>query len=96
VQPAGNHQVQHEPEVTFYSYRDSLADSSQFAHDAAFHFDKGWLCGSKQKRARQSYSLDRLRKDAWLERCEVGGNIRQFRHAHQIAAGTQPLQPSFL
>src|SRR5712664_1604940 len=63
VQPAGNHQVQHQPEIAFYSNRDSLADAPQFAHDAALHMCKWWLCGPQQKRTGQAHSLDRLRDD---------------------------------
>src|SRR5258707_1357935 len=63
VQAAGNHQVQHQPEIAFYSNRDSLADSPQFAHDAALHMCKWWLCGPQQKRTGQAHSLDRLRDD---------------------------------
>jgi hypothetical protein len=64
VQPAGDHQVQHQPEIAFYSNRDSLPDSPQFAHHAALHIRNGRLRGSKQKRACQSHSLDRLPDDA--------------------------------
>jgi len=34
----------------------------------------------KQKGARQPDLLDRLCKDPWLKRTDVGGDIRQFRH----------------
>jgi hypothetical protein len=89
VQPAGNHQVQHQPQIAFYSNRDTLADSPQFAHDAALHIRNGRLCGSKQKRARQAHSLDGLRDDAFLECTDIGGDIRQFRHAYQHAGRTR-------
>jgi hypothetical protein len=85
VQPAGNHQVQHQPEIAFHSNRDSLPDSPQFAHNAALHIRNWRLRGSKQKRARQSHALDRLPDDAWFERTDVCGDIRQFWHAYQLA-----------
>src|SRR5712664_12586 len=56
VQPAGNHQVQHQPEVAFDSNRDSLADSPQLAYDASLHNRNGRLCSSQQKRTSQSHS----------------------------------------
>jgi hypothetical protein len=77
--------VQHQPKIAFHSDRDSLADSPQFAHDAALHTCNRWLCGSKQKRARKPHSIDRLRDDAWFERGDVRGDIRHFRHAYQLA-----------
>jgi len=81
--------VQHEPEVAFYSNRDSLADSAQFAHNPAFHTRERRLYGSKQKRARQSHSVDRLPHNAWFECADIGGDIRQLRHAYQLARRTR-------
>jgi len=85
VEPASNHQVQDEPEIAFYSNRDALADSPEFAHDAALRICEWRLDGSKQERARQSNALKRLPEDAWFECSDVGGDIRQFRHAYQLA-----------
>ena len=45
------------------------------------HLVTGRLHGAKQKRARQPHSLDRLPDDAWFKRGDVGGDVRQFRHA---------------
>src|SRR6266478_1785264 len=85
VEPAGNHQVQNEPEVASCCDRDSLADSPEFAHDTALRICEWRLRGSKQERARQSNAFKRLREDAWFECSDVGGDIRQFRHAYQLA-----------
>src|SRR2546430_8157540 len=85
VQPACNHQVQHQPKIAFYSNRDTLADSPQLANDATLHTCNRWLCGSKQKRASKPYSNERPPDDAWFERSNVRGDIRQFRHAYQLA-----------
>ena len=85
MDPAGNHQVQNEPEFAFYSDRDALADSPEFAHDTALHICEWRLDGSKQERVRQSNALERFREDAWFEWSDVGGDIRQFRHAYQLA-----------
>src|SRR5438552_10288654 len=63
VQPACNHQVQHQPKIAFYSNRDPLADSPQFADDATLDTSNWWLCGSKQKRTRKLHSNERLRDD---------------------------------
>jgi hypothetical protein len=49
VQAAGDHQVQHQPEIAFYTNRNPLADPPQFADDAAFDIRKRWLCGTSRK-----------------------------------------------
>ena len=84
MQSASNHQVQHQPEIAFYTDGDSLADPPQFAHGAALYIRKWRVYGSKQKRTRESNALDRLGHDAWLERTDVGGDIRQLGHAYQL------------
>jgi hypothetical protein len=43
------------------------------------------LHGAKQKRAGKAHSIDRLRDDARFECSDVGGDIRQLRHAYQLA-----------
>src|SRR5713101_4596486 len=95
VQPASNHQVQHQPEIALYSNRNSLADSPQLAHDAALHIRNRGLRGSKQKGARQPHSIDRLCDDARFECKDVGGDIRQFRHADQLAGRACAFATSF-
>jgi hypothetical protein len=89
VQPAGNHQVQDQPEIAFHSNRDSLADSPQFAHDPALDGCNWRLRGPQQEGARQSHSLDGLSDDSWFECADVGGDIRKFRHAYQLAGCTR-------
>ena len=45
--------------------------------------------GAQQKRARESHALDRLAQDARFERADVGGDVRQFWHAYQLAGWTR-------
>lgn len=78
MQPAGDHQMEHEPEISFYSDGDALADAPQFTHDAALCVRGGRLRGSKKKRACQPDALDGLADDARLERVDVGGDVRQL------------------
>jgi hypothetical protein len=40
----------------------------------------------------QSDLFERLADDAWLECADVGGDIRQLRHAYQLACGARSLQ----
>src|SRR5882762_7717592 len=85
MQAAGNHQVQNEPEIAFYSDGDSLADSAQLGHRAALDVGNRGLRGSKQKKTGQAHTLDSLREDAWLECGDVGGDVREFRHTYELA-----------
>ena len=87
VQAAGNHQVQHQPEVAIHADGDALADAAQFADGAAFAVRERRFDGAQQKRAREPHALERLADDARFERADVGGDIRQFWHAYQLAGG---------
>jgi hypothetical protein len=93
VQPAGNHQVQHQPQVAFHTNRDSLTDSPQLAHDSSLHIGNWWLYGSKQEGARQPNAFDWLPNDPWFECTDISGYVWQFRHRYQIPCLASPLQP---
>jgi hypothetical protein len=80
VQPARNHQVQHQPEIAFHSDRDSLADAPEFLHKPSFDISNRGLCGAKQKGAGQSYVLEPLPEDAPFKCADVSGNIGEFWH----------------
>jgi hypothetical protein len=80
VQAAGNHQVQHQPEIAFHSDGNSLADSPQLAHLAALHARNWRLRGPQQKGACQSYVLDRLPDDTGFKGGDIGGYVGEFRH----------------
>src|SRR2546422_9152397 len=85
VQPAGNHQVKHQPKIVLYSNCDALANSPHFAHRTALDTGNWRVRGSKQKGVSKSYSLERLCDDAWFEGSDIRDDIRQFRHAYQLA-----------
>ena len=51
VQPPGNHQVKHQPEIAFDTDGDALADAPQFPHYVAFRGGNRRPCGSQQKGA---------------------------------------------
>jgi hypothetical protein len=85
VEAAGDHQMQHEPEIAFYSKGETLADSPEFADDAALDIGKWWLRGSKEKRAAQAHTLDWLPNDSRFKCSDVGDDVRKFRHAYELA-----------
>jgi hypothetical protein len=68
---------------------DSLADPPQFAHGAGLYIRNWRLYGSKQKRARESNALIRPAHDTWFEGTDVGGDVRQFGHAYELAGRTR-------
>jgi len=49
--------------------------------------------GSKEN-PRQSHALDRLGHDRWFECTDVGGDIRQFWYAYQLAGRTRTFATS--
>jgi len=52
------------------------------------------LYGAEQEGTRESNSLDALAHNPWVERTDVGGDIRQFRHAYKIAGRIRILATS--
>src|SRR5712671_168982 len=95
MQAAGNHQVQNEPEIAFYSDGDSLADSAQLGDGATFDVRDWRLRGSKQKKTGQAHALDWLREDARLECGDVGGDVGKFRHEYELAGCMRAFARSF-
>jgi hypothetical protein len=51
VQAAGDHQMEHQPEIFFQTDRDPFADTLQFTKGAALQVRERRLCAPQQKRA---------------------------------------------
>ena len=81
MKAAGNHQMQHQPEVPFYSNPYAFADPPQFTHSAPFHFGDRWFCSAKQEGTCQPYVLDWPPYDPRFKGVDVSNDIGQFRHA---------------
>jgi hypothetical protein len=63
VKPAGDHQVQDQPNIIFQ------ADTNPFAHSAQSHYGFGctakwWLRGAEEKRTYDSRALERLTENS--------------------------------
>ena len=80
VQPAGDHEMQHQPQIAIEADGDALADSAQFAHDATFDRGERRIGGAQQEDVRYANALERLADDARFERAEVSGNVGKLRH----------------
>ena len=86
MQPAGDHEVQNEPEIAFDADGDSLSDSAQFANCAALCERERRLRGAKQKEACEADAFEALADDARFECADVRRDVRKLRHAYQDAA----------
>src|SRR5712671_4962007 len=95
MQAAGNHQVQNEPEIAFYSDGDAFADSAQLGDGATLDVGNWRLRGSKQKKTGQAHALDWLREDARLECGDVGCDVGKFRHEYELAGCMRTFATSF-
>jgi hypothetical protein len=76
MQAAGDHQVQHQPEVAIQADGDALSHSPQFAHSSSGGFREGWRRGSKKKRAYKPHAFERQPQYARFQRCNVSRDVR--------------------
>ena len=68
MQPAGDHQVQHEPKIAVEADGDALADAPQFTHGAALDARQRRIGRAQEKHACDPHVLEDLTDDARLER----------------------------
>jgi hypothetical protein len=66
--------------IVVHADGNALADAADFADCAAFSARKRRLDGAEKKNAVQPHLLERLAKDAGLERGNVRGYVGKFRH----------------
>jgi len=93
VQPARNHQVQDQEQISLEREDDSLADPSQREDPAAAGLPERRSDRAQQKRARQPHRLESLTDDARFERGEIAQDVRQLRHgieAYNPVANADP------
>src|SRR5579884_3219277 len=83
VQPSGDHQMNHQPEISLQTDRDPFADVAQAAYNPAIDAGERRLRCSQKERAGEAHSLERLTDGARLERADVGEDVRELRHALQ-------------
>src|SRR6266481_8303632 len=81
MQPAGNHQMQHQPLVVFKANTDSLSQSPQRNNFFAFSAGNWRHRGAQQKWRSNLHALKLLIKNALLQGFKVDNNVRKFRHA---------------
>ena len=86
MKTAGDHQMQHHPEIACKANGDAFPDPAEFAYGLPLEgLDRG-LHGTQQKGAGHACMLEPLAQNAGLERAEIGGNVGQLRHSYQLSA----------
>jgi hypothetical protein len=81
VESTGDHQVNHEPEISFDPNGDPLADASQLPDGSAFDGGDAGFRSPKYKRAGEPDPLDGLAEDSGFKCANIRDDIRQFGHA---------------
>lgn len=80
MQPSGDHEVQHQPEIIVETNCNALADTPQFAHHVTLGAADRRLRSAQQKRAGNPRLLEGLTDDAPLKCADVGRYVGQLRH----------------
>lgn len=83
VQPARDHQVQHQPEIVIEAEGDALADPPQLPDDLALSIGDWRLSRPHQERACHAHTLQRTPKDARSQSADVRRDVGQLRHKLQ-------------
>jgi len=80
MQPAGDHEVDDQPQIVVESNGDTLADSLKFAYRMSLNIAKGRLRRAQYEGVAQAHALKGLTGNARLERAQVGFDIRELGH----------------
>lgn len=83
VEASGDHEVQDEPEVVIEADGDSFADAAEGADRLSFECSSGRGDGAEQEGAGEADFGERFAEDSLVERGQVGGYVREFRHGYQ-------------
>src|SRR6266851_6665793 len=81
VQPAGDHQVQNQPEAVFEADANALSEPAQTRDLLPFCAADGRSHGAEQERADNAHAFERLAENTLLERLDIDNDVRQLRHA---------------
>src|SRR6266699_1115068 len=81
MQPAGDHQMQDEPEAVFEADANALSEPVQTRDLLPCCGADGRSDGAEQKRAHDAHAFERLAENTRLARLDIDNDVRQFRHA---------------
>jgi alkanesulfonate monooxygenase SsuD/methylene tetrahydromethanopterin reductase-like flavin-dependent oxidoreductase (luciferase family) len=85
VQPSGDHQVKHEPDIVVEPDRDAFADAAQSGDGPSDRVQRFRLDGAQQERTFQPYTHQRGVQNPSLKRIQIDGDVRQFGHGINFA-----------
>src|SRR5262245_39364628 len=88
--------MQHEVQVSLERENDPLTHPRETDDAPAFQLRKRRRDGSQEKGTAQAHRFEALADDARLERCEVGEDVGQLRHAGDTIGVVRPIRMSLL
>jgi hypothetical protein len=80
VQPAGNHQVQHEPQISFEAEADPFTKSAQLDDFLPSTLDRGGTAVRNKKGLAIRTRSRSTALNSFLESLDINNDVRQFRH----------------
>ena len=80
MKPAGNHEVQHEPQVTFEAEADAFTQPAQLHNPFAFDTREWRFRSAQEERRRNVRAFEPSILNSFLKRLDIGDDVRQFRH----------------
>jgi hypothetical protein len=87
MQPPGNHQMRHQPEIFFKAETDAFPETSQLNNLLTFNRRNRRCCSSQEKRRIQLDTFKCVIENPLFQRFDVDRDVRQLRHARKINAG---------
>src|SRR5919109_1717988 len=93
LEPAGDHQMEDEKELSFHLPHDALPDAAQVDHAASFGGRERRIDRAQQRRAGDARALERLAHDAGGQRLEINRDVGKLRHSEMLSTGTPAAPP---
>lgn len=76
MQPAGDHQMEDEPEVAVETDRDALAEAVDVSHHTTLTGGNRRVGGTHQEQRANRDTLERMAEDARTQRFDIDGDVR--------------------
>ncbi len=93
VQPAGDHQMEHDEQLVVEADDDALAEARQPAHGPATKGGDRRVDGAQHEGVSEPDILQRPTRQAALQRLDIGGDVGQFGHGARLwHGGRAPLK----
>jgi hypothetical protein len=80
MQPAGNHQMNHQPVIVLEAERDAFPNPFQLHYPLAFQRGDRRKRGPQHEHVRDEDAFENTSHDPTLERLQINRDVRQLRH----------------